>query len=282
MSWRLLSHRAPSRAWSKTCSSDTRTLTQSCPHQRCQSIAHTQALQEVAPAAVLSDWDFQAQAAPSRSAWRSFPQLAGSLLGRDNLPSPSVCHEVSAVSYNCGQASCLQSPPPLSSLPCNRVPLQSVPLRAQQRDCVLQQVFSLSTATMPDPDSARLELKRYLGDLATMRGRSLGGPLPMLPLGSQDNDTLPQVCPDGSPRLVDIQTSLRSVVLLWVCCAVQHKRQRACPACSAARVKWLKLKRCCRTRRSALGRLAAQSLVAPLSRYICHLLRAALGQTPSP
>ena len=50
-------------------------------------------LQEVAPFAVLSDWELQGRAAP-RAAWRSFPQLAGSLLGRDNLPSPSICHEV--------------------------------------------------------------------------------------------------------------------------------------------------------------------------------------------
>ena len=58
--------------------------------------------------------------------------------------------------------------------------------------CVALQVYSFSTASMPDAEGARLALKRHLGDLATMRGRNLASPLPMLPLGSQDNDTASQ------------------------------------------------------------------------------------------
>ena len=51
-------------------------------------------VQEVAPVAVLSDWEMQARALPSNAAWGSFPQLLGSALARDNLLSPSSCKEV--------------------------------------------------------------------------------------------------------------------------------------------------------------------------------------------
>ena len=65
---------------------------------------------------------------------------------------------------------------------------------AAVRQVSMLQVFSLSTSSMADPDGAKLALKRHLGELATLRGRSLGGPLPLLPIaGSDTNDTDEQV-----------------------------------------------------------------------------------------
>ena len=144
--------------------------------------------------AVLSDWELQGRAAPSRAAWRSFPQLAGSLLGRDNLPSPSVCHEVSCSAHL--DAHALRIAAPETSLPSqlcsdarSNTSAEPFCLQGLSHEHVLQ-VFSFSTASLADPEAARMALKRHLGDLATLRGRSLAGPLPALPLGSQDNSTV--------------------------------------------------------------------------------------------
>ena len=64
---------------------------------------------------------------------------------------------------------------------------------------------------MADPDSAKLALKRHLGELATLRGRTLAGPLPMLPLGgSASNDTAQQV--------------------LWLL-AARHMLRESCQSC---------------------------------------------------
>ena len=54
--------------------------------------------------AVLSDWEMQARALPGNAAWRSFPQLLGSALARDDLLSPSTCKEASPPRLRPGMA----------------------------------------------------------------------------------------------------------------------------------------------------------------------------------
>ena len=82
---------------------------------------------------------------------------------------------------------------------------------------MLLQVFSFSTRSIPDLAGAKLALKRHLADLTTFRGRALEGPLPLLPLGSQNDSAHPQVGP--------AQASLKDKGLCsWCCCSLTRHR----------------------------------------------------------